>query len=437
MLLTLLWVNTLVSFWYIGWAIVHAKRYGSVVTAFLTSVYVATNGAFLWANQDAAANFGYVVTDAGLIKAAWANFVFIFVSFGITWTISFFQVEAYKKSENAKILNKREIFFNEKLLNLLFVLYLIVELRYLLLGGGMLRLSSLDQVQGRDSLYNLRYDESLAIVDGSGLFSALLGMRIIFPILAIGFFYKIIVLGDKRYYINLVVSILINLGMALSTLQRSPTFNLALVVALSFGVALSTRKHLLYGWKPVIGLKDIVLMVPILFVGSGIYAFTEQIDIFDGLYHIFERIFLISSFSSTSYYDLFGPGNSLPFAGWQQIIGYPVESNGADITYRDVGAAANGWAHNLNASFVATAYGAAGWSGLTVVAIFLVLVSRLVDNCVNGAWPLGWMALITVNIYVAFEVSNGPLTNGVFGGLGLNAILLYYIFCAKPIKCNL
>lgn len=437
MLLALLGLNTLVSFWYIGWAIVHAKKCGSVVTAFLTSIYVATNGAFLWANQDAAANFGYVVTDAGLIKATIANFIFILISFGVTWVVSFFQIEAHKKLTNSKVQTKREIFFNAKLLNILFAVYLLVELRYLLLGGGMLRLSSLDQVQGRDSLYNLRYDESLAIIEGSGLFSALLGMRVIFPILAIGFFYKIIVLGDKKYYIHLIVSIIINLGMALSTLQRSPTFNLALVVVLSFGVALSTRKHLLYGWRPVFSFKDIILSLPIFFVGSGIYAFTEQIDILDGLYHIFERIFLISSFSSTSYYDLFGPENSLPFAGWQQILGYPVESNGTEITYRDVGAAANGWAHNLNASFVATAYGAAGWSGLTVVAVFLVLVSRLVDNCVNGAWPLGWMALITVNIYVAFEISNGPLTNGIFGGLGLNAILLYYIFCEKPIKCNL
>ncbi|WP_251675499.1 hypothetical protein [Sphaerotilus sp. FB-3] len=421
------YLNTVISILYIYWAFRHAKLFGTYLTAFLSSIYILTNSAFLWTNQDSAGEFGYIIYDEALVLAVIANLIFLFVSVFLTMVFSYFL--GYKSEEIfcANIVVKDNVLF------FLGIMCIFFELKYIFFGGGLGRLHSLGQVEGRDSLYAMRYDEALAISEGSGLFSSLLSMRILYPIVALGCFFKLIVEKKINFIYLIVPTFISTILMAMSTLQRSPTFNTSMVTVLCCLWAFIAKIYKDKNKLPDISINHLFALLPIVIVGSFIYSFTEQVDVFEGAYHMVERIFLISSFSSTSYYDLFGPGKSLPFAGIGYLFGYPVESNGVEITYREIGQVMNGWPHNLNASFVATAFGACGFTGVAFISVIMILFARIADALVLSAGPLAKLALIVLNIFTAFEISNGPFMNGLYAGLGFNAVLFLFVFKFKKL----
>ncbi|BDT66907.1 hypothetical protein os1_10730 [Comamonadaceae bacterium OS-1] len=419
----LLFLNSGASFAYVIWAFFNAKKHGTIITAFVSSMYILTNGAFIFSNQETSSLYGYDISDQAIVLACLGNFLFILISILIT-KIKFFKTKiilGYKADSSPRKI----------ILLVLIFLVVILESRYLFLGGGIQRVLELSNVSGRDSLYTLRYDDSLAISQGSGLFSALIAMRVIYPLCALGLAHKIIV-KKNYYYIIPAAFILTSNGLtALSTLQRSPFFNFTVISLFSVAWAILLSRQLRGEKMPIFGLKQFIILALCVLMGSSIYAFTEGVNLALGAYGIAERIFFISSFSTTSYYNLFGEKLAFPYVGISYLLGFPVEEAAGVITYRNIGSAANGWPHNLNASFVGTAYAALGYFGVVLISFIVLYVTKYIDSKLKYMSITDKFAALILNIFVVFEVCNGPLMNGIYAGLLTNVLLYIFIFKSK------
>lgn len=420
-----IYANFAFSIAYIFWAYLYAKKKGTVFTFFLTSIYILSNGAFIFTNQFSSSLYGYSIKDGSVILACVGNMLFMCVAFLVT------KIRISHIGNNLLASKIRSP--QNGVLLVLVLLIIVVESRYLFFGGGIQRVLQLQNVEGRESLYFLRYDTSLAIAHGSGLFSALLAMRVMFPLCALALAYKIIINRNRFFIVLAVIVALINGLTALSTLQRSPFFNFMVVSLSAIAWAIYLKRYRNGVQTKLLGGKSILLSALFLLVGASIYAFTEGAGLIVGAYQIAERIFLISSFSTTSYYDLFGGGNTFGFAGLTYFFGFPVEPEAGIITYRDIGVAANGWPHNLNASFVGTAYASLGFSGVLIASSLVILIARHIDHKLRSATPPDRFAVIILNIFVVFEISNGPLMNGIYAGFFIN-IVIYFILFKKTIQ---
>jgi hypothetical protein len=419
--------NSILVLLYVWWAYLYAKRKGTGLTFFLTSSYALTNGLFIFFNQTAASFYSYQVSDAAVMLACLSNVTFLGVAFVLTKARL---PVLWRPSRLTPVRGPSEVFLVG--LGLLIVL---VQLRYLVLGGGAARVLELRNVIDRDSLYLLRYDESLAIAEGSGLFMALTAMRVAFPLFVLGLSYVVFVRRRWSYILFAIPVCIINGLTALSTLQRSPFFNFVVITFFAIAWGVFVAKYRRGANASLLSPRQLIVVLLILLVGAAIYAFTEGAGLFIGAYGLLERSFLIPSFGTTLYFDLFGSGKAFEHAGARYFLGFPVDQSSGGITYRDIGLAANGWSHNLNASFVATAYAALSFPGVIAISVIVVLITRFIDQRLLALPLPDRLAIIVLNIFVVFEVCNGPLMNGVLAGFAVNVLL--YLFLFKRISISI
>ena len=273
----------------------------------------------------------------------------------------------------------------------------------------------------------MRYDEDLAIGEGSGLFTAQLAHKILFPLCALGISYMVFVKRQFRYaVIGLALFVVAGLT-ALSSLQRGPPFLMAVISISSIIWALLSRSNSRIKSQLLNG-KTIFLATTVTLIGAGIYAFTEGESVLLGFYGLIERSLLIPSFSGTAYYGLFG--DYFSFQGPGRLLGFPsVDAN--SLTYGDIGRAANGFSHTLNANFIATSYAALGYPGVVLMAGGVLLAARYLDGMIRNTSGMERFGLLIANIFVIFEICSGPLLNGIYSGFILNVFLYVLLFHKK------
>lgn len=429
----LLAANTLVSLGFVYWALRRMIRGQGFFCVVLSAAYMVTNGLFIFTNQIASALWLYDISDQGVTKAIAANSLFILVAASFIATSRTRSPKAKapglpvalptSRSQNSVAYRP-----NQVLLVFLILLTLAVEARYLFLSGGMERVYKSAEITDRDSVYQLRHDDSLAVGEGKGLFSSLLARELLYPLCAMGLAYLVLV--RRRYtYVLLALPLLFLTALtAISSLQRSPLFFFSLVTVLAIvWASLSSRGS--ETELSFINFKTVFVAVVTLLTGAAIYSYTEAENIYLGLYGLMERSFLITSFSGTTYFDLFG--TDLPFQGFGKILGLPSDSTSPSLTIWDVGRAANGFPHTLNANFIATAYASLGFFGVLFISMAVFTICRYLDSQIKNSTPIDRMGLTIINVFVIFEICNGPLINGLISGFGLNVFLFNLLFKRK------
>ncbi|MDI3258481.1 MAG: hypothetical protein QJR02_02160 [Sinobacteraceae bacterium] len=395
----------------------------AVLTAGLSAAYVLTNGVFIFSNQVVSAVYLYSIRDSWVEKSIAGNLLFITIA--IAFIRSARKTKTWREYQGRGIVH---INFNESILLAYCLILILAESHYLLSENVLKRIYAISKITDRNSVYALRYDESIAIGEGQGAFLAHLAQEILFPLCALGISYSVII-RKKLLFAVLGAPVFVLAGLtAFSAIQRGPVFLYGVICLGSITWAILGRKNRMGKLPPLVDVRFLPFSALGLAFGALIYTFTEAESVVNGLYSIIERSFLITSFSGTSYYGLFG--SAFPYQGVTKFLGFPV-ADPMSVTYADIGKAANGFAHTLNANFIATAYAALGYFGVTLISVIVLAAMRFFDGIIKWYRPWELMAVFVASIYGFFEVCNGPLANGIFSGLGWDVYLFILLFKKK------
>jgi len=251
---------------------------------------------------------------------------------------------------------------------------------------------------------------------GQGNYLASVAAYVFFPLAAGLFSLK----GRRFRWLSFSLAGLFSICYAIQTRQKGPLlWTVSTYIALAFlarrrGSPKNSIKKLLIGLASI-GAVGSVLLYMINFgqsVANSIQGF---------LY----RVFLVPGASETNFFVIFPDG--LPFRGILQVFGIPWGRIAATdmTTIMDVARMATGTSYSANASFLAVSWSAAGYIGVILVSLFLVVSLVALDRCFASAQKkLFYIAVAISPVYLITLISDSLYTYIGRGGLIVPLIIV-------------
>jgi hypothetical protein len=159
--------------------------------------------------------------------------------------------------------------------------------------------------------------------------------------------------------------------------------------------------------------------------GTGVFQSVVQTNAFEAGWLLLARVFVAPGAVAGGYFLLFP--DFFPFRGAGGIFMMPVASDTVD--FQMISIAATGIESHANASFLATSYSAAGYAGVAVVSLALVLSAALLDHHLRRISRRLATLLVVANSFGILMLCSVPyrvavVTNGYLIGPAAFALLV-------------
>lgn len=261
---------------------------------------------------------------------------------------------------------------------------------------------------------------------GQGAWMASISSTIIFPVAAF-FFLK----SSLRYRIIVFVILAFSSGVyAFQTRQKAPLLAIILVYGLLWILnRVDTKK---------IDIKTIIrkFVVPAFFIsfvgGAILYMINFGLTPLIAIQSVLARLLIIPGATETNYFMVFP--DYFNFRGLNQIfdIGLRHAQFASDVTIYDVAYAATGVRFSSNASFLAVAWSGAGYLGVALISLFLVISLFIIDRYLRKMEPAVFWGVLAISSGPILSLVSGSFLSFVGrGGIVIPAMIIYIYWSSR------
>lgn len=306
---------------------------------------------------------------------------------------------------------------------MIFILGILLSIKYYLFGPGWTILRSTELVFSSTSEAVahrvLGYQEAGF---GQGNYMASVAAYIFFPLSA-----AIITLKKNRLnWIFFVLAAVNSLAYAFQTRQKAPLLWTVITYLLLLYLSKRESRHKrsfsrMLTASVLVGSVGSVVLYMVNF-GHSLQSAVER---------FFCRLFLVPASSETNFFVIFP--DSFPFRGIAHVFEIPLGRTLVTdmVSIYDVARAATGEAHAANASFLAVAWSATGFTGVLIVSLFLVVSLVFLDRAFSSMdRKFFYIALALSPIYMISIISDGIST--YIGRGGVIVPLMLFLMTKAP-----